>query len=113
MDHRPWRGLSDSEATRELVDARDLIEDVTAAPVTDAALPLGRYDRATLARLRALGYSAVSTSDRRWGREGDWLQPRFSVHCDDTAESIRDSVLQRNFFRQARATAVGVVKRLR
>ncbi|KQW48837.1 glycosyl transferase family 2 [Nocardioides sp. Root1257] len=114
MDHRPWRGLSDAEADRELVDARRLIEQTIGRPVSTAALPLGRYDRRTLARLRALGYEDVGSSDRRWGRDGGWLQPRFSVCADDTVETVRSSVLRpAPLHRRLRSTAVGVVKRVR
>ena len=66
---------------------------MSGTPVTEAALPLGRYDRDLLAHLRALGYTAVHTSDRRWAREGDWLQPRFSVRDGDTADSVRRAML--------------------
>jgi peptidoglycan/xylan/chitin deacetylase (PgdA/CDA1 family) len=114
MAHRPWPGLTASEQRAELVDARALLADVVAAPVEQAALPLGRYDRRTLGALRELGYTRVHTSDRRWAREGAWLQHRFSVRADDTAASLRADVLAPpSAARRAKAAAVGVVKRLR
>lgn len=114
MDHRPWRGLSDAEAERELVASRRLIEQTIGRPVSAAALPLGRYDRRTLHRLHALGYDDVGSSDRRWGRDGGWLQPRFSVLADDTVETVSSSVLRAApLHRRLRSSAVGVVKRLR
>ncbi len=93
MAHQPWRGLEDGERHRELVEARDRLRSVSGRPVEEAALPLGRYDRRLLGELRRLGYRAVHTSDRRWARSSAWLQPRFSVHADDTAESVRRQVL--------------------
>lgn len=102
MDHRPWRGLDEGARRRELVEAREVLAGVSGTPVDEAALPLGRYDRALLGELRRLGYRAVHTSDRRWGREERWLQPRFSARRDDTAQSIRDQVL----------TAPAVVRRI-
>lgn len=95
MDHRPWRGLTLEVRRRELVDARQVIRDVSGQSVDEAALPLGRYDRSLLRELRRLGYSCVHTSDRRWARPGQWLQPRFSAREDDSPATIRRDVLSR------------------
>ena len=114
MDHRPWRGLDESEQQRELVQARDELAEVVGVPVTQAALPLGRYDRRLLSQLRRLGYAAVHTSDRRWGSEGAWLQPRFSVRDHDTVASVRAEVLTRQpLGRRLERTVVGTIKRWR
>lgn len=94
MAHRPWRGLDARERHRELVEARERLRSVSGRPVDEAALPLGRYDRRLLAELRRLGYGAVHTSDRRPARSTAWMQPRFSVHADDTADSVRRQVLE-------------------
>ena len=84
------------------------------APVTEAALPLGRYDRRLLGHLRRLGYTAVHTSDRRWARDGAWIQPRFSVVGSDTAGSVRATMLGRQpAARQVERHLVGTVKRWR
>lgn len=93
MDHRPWRGLDPAARRRELEEARDRIGEVIGLPVTEAALPLGRYDRALLGELRRRGYRAVHTSDRRRAREGAWLQPRFSIRSHDTVETVRRDFL--------------------
>lgn len=92
MDHVPWRGLDDDAARRELVEARDRIAAVTGTTPREAALPLGRYDRRLLGRLRDLGYDRVHCSDRRWGRD-DWLVPRFSVRDGDSVASLQRDVL--------------------
>lgn len=114
MDHVPWRGLDDTARRRELVDARDRLENELGAPVDEAALPLGRYDRALLGHLRRLGYRTVYTSDRRSARSGRWLQPRFSVRAGDTADSVRRTMLMpAPPARRAKLGAVGLVKRLR
>ena len=112
MDHRPWRGLGAVVRRRELEEARRVISDVSGTAVTEAALPLGRYDRRLLGHLRKLGYTAVHTSDRRWARDGSWLQPRFSVRDGDTADSVRRTVLaQQSPGRRAERALVGTVKR--
>lgn len=93
MTHCPWRGLDPHQQHEELVAAREDIAELIGEPVLDAALPLGRYDRRVLSRLRSLGYRSVHTSDRRWAREGQWLQPRYSVHRGDTAASVAGDLL--------------------
>jgi peptidoglycan/xylan/chitin deacetylase (PgdA/CDA1 family) len=93
MDHRSWRRLTDGARQRELVDARAILADVVGGPVSEAAVPMGAYDRRLLRDLRRLGYTAVHTSDRRLARSGAWLRPRFSVRAGDTADSVRRTAL--------------------
>lgn len=114
MTHRPWRGLDPARRREELVTARRVLQDVTGSRVQDAALPLGRYDRAVLHELKPLGYRTVQTSDRRWAHSDRWLQPRYSVRNGDTVESVERDVLRRPpVAARARGALVGTVKRLR
>ncbi|GIF38711.1 polysaccharide deacetylase family protein [Actinoplanes xinjiangensis] len=114
MWHHPWRGMSAATAHEELAEARDRISSAIGQPVTRAACPLGRYERATLTSLRRLGYTSVFTSDRSPAQPGRWLQPRFSVYRDDTPETVRAAVdRSRRIPARLRATAAGVVKRWR
>jgi peptidoglycan/xylan/chitin deacetylase (PgdA/CDA1 family) len=114
MVHRPWRRMDAGAIREELVVARDRLASVTGQPVTQAACPLGQYDRGCLNALRRLDYTTVFTSDRRPARPGRWLQPRFSVRCEDTPETLRGAVLHsRQPSARARASAVGIVKRWR
>lgn len=114
MDHRPWRGLDRAGQDRELVAAREAIARAIGGPVRSAALPLGRYDRRLLARLRTLDYTHVYTSDRRIPRAGAWLQPRFSVRTGDTAATLREQVAaSRALHRRLVLEATGLAKQLR
>jgi peptidoglycan/xylan/chitin deacetylase (PgdA/CDA1 family) len=114
MTHRPWRGLDAARRQEELVTSREVLEQVTGGRVHDAALPLGRYDRAVLEALRPLGYRSVQTSDRRWARTDRWLQPRYSIRHGDTPGTVEREVLSRPALHlQARSALVGTVKRLR
>ncbi len=114
MKHRTWRGMDSATSTSELIEAREQLAAAAGTEVTEAACPLGRYDRQLLSDLRRLGYQRVYTSDRRAARRGSWLQPRFSVRDGDTAESLRAHVLARSTVTQrARLSTVGAVKRLR
>ena len=63
FDHVDWRGCAAGELDRELIGARRVIEDAVGAPVTHVGVPFGAYDRRVLKRLRALGYTAIHTSD--------------------------------------------------
>lgn len=95
MDHRPWRGMTDAQAKRELEEAREIIAEATGRKVTWAALPLGRYDRRVLALLRKYDYAPVFSSDRQQARRGAWLQPRFSVRKADDAAMLLAEVSAR------------------
>ncbi len=95
MAHRSWRGMDPVTRQVELVTARQQLAEAAGAAVTEAACPLGRYDRRVLSQLRELGYRRVFTSDRRMASAGAWLQPRFSVRSYDTAETLRERILVR------------------
>lgn len=111
--HVPWHGLSDADAHRELVDARAALAEAAGTPVDQAALPLGRYGRRTLRRLRAASYDAVYTSDRFPARDGAWLRPRYSVTARDTPESVRRILFGRPGLGAGRNALASAVKRVR
>ena len=114
MDHRPWRGMDAAMTGRELVQARSQIAAVADRTVDHAALPLGRYDRRLLRNLKRLGYQRIYNSDRRLARVGQWHQPRFSVHDDETVRSLRAAVASaRSPYERVRLEATGLLKRLR
>lgn len=114
MNHRPWRGLDAHSRRVEFVEARAQIAEVTGRPVSVAALPLGRYDRALLTELKALDYQGVYTSDRRISRSDAWLRPRFSVRSTDTAATLAEQIAHaRTPFQSLKLSTVGLVKRLR
>jgi len=115
MAHRSWRGMDSDTHRSELIEARQQLAEAAGAAITEAACPLGRYDRRLLLDLRKLGYKRVYTSDRRVARQDSWLQPRFSVYRDDTPESLRVTALGKASRKVSRLqlAAVGLVKRLR
>ena len=114
MDHIPWRHLTTEQEVRELDGARTAIAEIVGRPVTEAALPLGRYDRHVLGALRSRAYTRVFSSDRRRARAGAWFQPRYSVHGGDTIETIRAQILQPAHLTSRLISSLkGVVKRLR
>lgn len=114
MHHRSWRSMSAADTRVELVEAKDMLSEAAGAAVTEAALPLGSYDRRILSDLRRLGYGRVYTSDQARAGAGAWLQPRFTVTATDTASSVRHTMVQRpTLYRRAERRAARVVKQLR
>jgi peptidoglycan/xylan/chitin deacetylase (PgdA/CDA1 family) len=90
MGHRDWRRLGDEELRVELLDARQLLEEVVDRPVTKAACPFGSYDRRVLRSLRDSGYTQVFTSDRGSAPSDRWLQPRNTVHAGRAVSEVGD-----------------------
>lgn len=88
MDHVPWRRLEPAAVDREIVRAKQILEDALQAPVDTAACPFGAYDRRTLTALRAVGFERVYTSDGGRASSTDWLAARNTVRRGDSAESI-------------------------
>jgi peptidoglycan/xylan/chitin deacetylase (PgdA/CDA1 family) len=79
MSHRKWPALKDSELHEEVVEARDRIEQITGAPVVEAACPFGGYNRRVLQCLRTSGYDRVYTSDGGPANAESWIQPRNTI----------------------------------
>jgi len=111
--HVPWRGLTPDEARRELVDARDTLADASGGPIAEAALPLGRYDRQLLGRLKDSGYRTVYTSDRLPVRSTAWLQARYSITADDTVDSVRSMIAYQPRLKNAGKSVFSMFKRIR
>jgi peptidoglycan/xylan/chitin deacetylase (PgdA/CDA1 family) len=88
MDHVPWRRLERSAMNREILQAKQILEDAAQAPIDAAACPFGAYDRRTLKELRAAGFERVYTSDGGRASSTDWLVARNTVRRGDSAESI-------------------------
>jgi len=112
-NHVPWRGLSAAGEQRELVAARHALAAASGGPVDSAALPLGRYDRRSLASLRQQGYQTVYSSDRIPTRAGAWLQARYSVTSADTVESVQRIINHAIGPRDLLGGVASAVKRLR
>ena len=88
MDHVRWRKLDEPRIGREVVEAKQLLEDAIAAPVDAAACPFGAYDRRTLSALRAAGFARVYTSDGGPAAPTEWLRARNTVHRWDSAATV-------------------------
>lgn len=94
-DHVDWTGLDAAGLTREVIDARAAISKVTGRPVTEAALPLGRYNAKVLGTLRNANYERVYSSDGGAVTGTRWPIPRTSLTKDMTEAMIADILLGR------------------
>ncbi|MDR7110855.1 peptidoglycan/xylan/chitin deacetylase (PgdA/CDA1 family) [Microbacterium trichothecenolyticum] len=111
--HISWRGLGGTDAMREFVDARLALEAASGGRITEAALPLGRYDRDALQWLKGTGYRTVYTSDRYPSRPTSWLQARYSLTSQDTVDSVMHMVRRGPGVAEARNLVASGVKRIR
>jgi peptidoglycan/xylan/chitin deacetylase (PgdA/CDA1 family) len=111
--HVPWRGLDPDLAQRELVTARQVLAEASGGPIDEVALPLGRYDRTLLRRLRTQGYRRVFTSDRLPARANSWLQPRYSITAGDSIDFVRGLLDPRPRPGHLRGHLASLAKRLR
>jgi peptidoglycan/xylan/chitin deacetylase (PgdA/CDA1 family) len=88
MDHVRWRKLGQPAIEREIVLAKQVLEDALEVPIDTAACPFGAYDRRTLRALRAAGFKRVYTSDGGRASSADWLVARNTVRRSDSPDSI-------------------------
>jgi peptidoglycan/xylan/chitin deacetylase (PgdA/CDA1 family) len=80
--HVNWRGLDAKRAKQEMVEAHQVLDELTGQRVSRVAVPFGAYDRHVLRRLRQADVTRVYTSDGGRARPGSWLQPRNSLRRD-------------------------------
>ncbi len=90
--HRFLDDLPDAEATAELADSKDAIEDGIARRVDQVSFPGGRFRGRQLDLWRPLGYrvfhsSRVGVARARPIREGDIL-PRLAIRRDHTVAEL-------------------------
>lgn len=86
--HVDWTGLDGAGQIREFDEARTILAEILGAPVTEAAIPFGRYDRRSLSALRRRGYARIYSSDGGPVRSGRLPLPRTSLRAGVTAEEI-------------------------
>ena len=83
--HVDWRKTPAMD--REVVEAKDRIEQAAGAPVTPVAIPFGSYDRNVLKR--AAVFDTIYTSDAALADPRAWVQPRYSYTRSWTPGAVR------------------------
>jgi len=114
FDHVDWTTLDNGGRKREWYDARAIISEVVGQPVTEAAIPFGRYDKQVISGLRRAGYRRVYSSDGGNCGRDPFLLPRTSVRVDMNGGAIEALLLGREGVRRKlrRRLAMAVKKRL-
>lgn len=90
INHLDWTSLSPGELSEELRSSKAIIEDIAGVPVSEAAIPFGRYNAAVLGALRSAGYLTAFSSDGGSAQQGAFLMPRTSVASDMSDGAIDD-----------------------
>lgn len=82
MEHLPLRGASDPELRREIVDAKDALEQLVGAPVSSFAFPYGALPGASGRALIQSNYSAACSTRPAYARADDdrFALPRVDIH---------------------------------
>ena len=93
--HVDWTALDGDGEAREWVAARDCLAEAAGAPVTEAAIPFGRYNARVLNGLREAGYTRIYSSDGGDWRTGDWPVARTSPRADMSLGDIENILLGR------------------
>lgn len=87
-DHVDWTTLDDVGFARELDEARSRISRTSCHPVTDAAIPFGRYNRRVITELKHRGYARFYSSDGGTVMTRAMPLPRTSIRTDMTPNDI-------------------------
>ncbi len=112
--HCDWRRVDAEQASQELLEASQVLRELTGQPVSTVAVPFGSYDRHVLRRLRHAKVTRVYTSDGGLARRDSWLQPRNSVRHDlDEAWLARTLDRRRPIWTRTRGFAARQVKCVR
>ncbi len=81
-DHVDWRRCEPEQWSSETTAARNELEDALGAPITEAAIPFGRYDRRVIGRLRRQGFDRIHTSDGGIAHAASSVWNRNTLRCD-------------------------------
>ena len=65
LTHPYLDDVSDSDLKRELLESKQILEDITRRAVVHFSCPGGRFDKRTVAATRDAGYLSLSTSEAR------------------------------------------------
>jgi peptidoglycan/xylan/chitin deacetylase (PgdA/CDA1 family) len=93
-DHIDWTRADDHVLAAELRDARQAIARLVAKPVTDVAIPFGRYDGRVVRALRDENFANIYTSDGGIRLLGGTVRARNSVRRDTDVIRLENTVRQ-------------------
>jgi peptidoglycan/xylan/chitin deacetylase (PgdA/CDA1 family) len=91
-NHVDWRACDDKTFEEETTGARKELEAILGQSVDSVAIPFGAYNKRILARLTALGFRSIYTSDGGFGDPEETIIPRMSLRADMDAKYIKDVI---------------------
>ena len=89
LNHVRWDELDRIALDEEITGSRRILEDVIGAPVADAGLPFGGYNRRVLQALTRLQFARVYSSDGRPRLSGYMPIPQFSIRRQLSVSQVR------------------------
>ena len=92
--HTDWRLLDRIDLEREIENSRVILSGIIGAPVEEAAVPFGAYNRKVIRALRKAGFSRVYTSDGGTCRADAWLKPRTSIRNGMSVQDVEHLISQ-------------------
>lgn len=82
--------LGPEELCRQLIESRERLESLLGKPITDFAVPYGRYNRQVIIAALAVGYRRVMTSTFGYAKSGNGnVIPRLGINSTTTLEDFR------------------------
>lgn len=111
-DHVDWRRCDDAALDREIGDARETLAAALGAPITEAAIPFGRYDRRVISALRKAGFSRIHTSDGGTAKARARVWNRNTLRADMSDQVLSEILAGRwSLAHNLRRSAKSFVKR--
>lgn len=87
-DHVDWRYCDTAGLSSEIEAARSELEDVLGAPISEVAIPYGRYNRKVMAALGSARFSRIHTSDGGFARASDTIWHRNTLRNDMSKQEL-------------------------
>ncbi|HTR11894.1 MAG TPA: polysaccharide deacetylase family protein [Roseiarcus sp.] len=115
MNHVRWDLAQAAALEEEVARAKQILEDLIGAPVMDAALPFGGYNRSVLLALRRHRFRRVYSSDGGPRlRSSAWPTPRLSVRRQHSPSDVSAGLeAERRFASRMEVEARAALKSMR
>jgi peptidoglycan/xylan/chitin deacetylase (PgdA/CDA1 family) len=92
MSHANLTLLNDADLEKELLQSKQILEDITGRPVTSLSFPFGQRNRRVWSKALALGYTAATCYAGSDMREKGML-PLWGIYSFDSVQDIWDRAI--------------------
>lgn len=111
INHLKWSSLDQTALRAEVVDSRQVLEDICGKPLHSAAIPFGAYNAGVLRALRRAGYTSVYSSDGGTMEFDAFLRPRSSVRTDMSQSETQDILVAKISLLRRIRRKIGIVRK--